>query len=56
MTSEGLVEIAEGEFADRSANKIPRMSMGGRAEGLAYADLVERTPISVSGLIDLLQT
>ena len=35
MTSEGLVE----------------MLMGGRAEGLACADLGARTPIGVSGIL-----
>ena len=38
MTSEG--EMFEGDSAD---------SMGGRAEGLACADLVARTPIGASG-------
>ena len=44
MTSEGLGEMFEGDSADMCA-----MSMGGRAEGLACADLGARTPIGVSG-------
>ena len=34
MTSEGL-----GDFADMCSEKFPFMLMGGRAEGLAFADL-----------------
>jgi hypothetical protein len=44
MTSEGLGEMFEGDSADTCGGKIPLMLMGGRAEGLAYADLVARTP------------
>ena len=43
MTSEGLGEMFEGDYADTSAGKFPLMSMGGRAEGLACSDLGERT-------------
>ena len=49
MTSEGLGEMFEGNSADMCAEKFPLMSMGGRAEGLACADLGVRTPIGVSG-------
>ena len=49
MTYEGLGEMFEGDSADTCAGKFPLMSMGGRAEGLACADLGVRTPIGVSG-------
>ena len=49
MTSEGLGEMFEGDSADTYAEKIPLVSMGRRAEGLACADPVERTPIGASG-------
>ena len=49
MTSEGLEEMFEGNFADMCANKIPFIAMGGRAEGLECADPGARTPIGVSG-------
>ena len=49
MTSEGLVEMFEGDSADTCAKKIPLVSMGGRAEGLACADPGARTPIGASG-------
>ena len=51
MTSEGLGEMFEG------AGKFPLVSMGGRAEGLACADPVARTPIDASEnflLVDIL--
>ena len=35
---------------DLYAKKIPLMAMGGRAAGLACADLGARTPIGVSGI------
>ena len=38
MTSEGLEEMFEDDFADRCAKKIPLMSMGGQAKGLVCAD------------------
>ena len=38
----------EGDFADMCAEKLPLMSMGGQAEGLACADPGARTPIGVS--------
>ena len=47
MTSEGLGEMFEGDSADMCAGKFPLVSMGGRAEGLACAD-VERGPPSAS--------
>ena len=49
MTSEGLGEIFEGESADTITGKFPLVSMGGRAEGLACAEPVARTPIDASG-------
>jgi hypothetical protein len=49
MTSKGLGEMFEGDSADMCAEKFPLVSMGGRAEGLACADLVARTPICTSG-------
>ena len=49
MTSEGLGEMFEGDSADMGAGKFPQVSMGGRAEGLASADLGARTPINASG-------
>ena len=48
MTSEGLGEMFEGDSADMFARKFPLVSMGGRAEGLACADPVARTPIGAS--------
>ena len=39
----------EGDSADTLARKFPILSMGGRVEGLACADLVARTPIVASG-------
>ena len=47
MTSEGLGEMFEGDFADTCTGKFPLMSMGGREEGLALADPGARTPIGV---------
>jgi hypothetical protein len=49
MTSEGLGEMFEGDFANMCADNFSLMSMGGRAEGLACTDPGVRTPISVSG-------
>ena len=49
MTSEGLGEMFEGDFADTLAGKFPLVLMGGRAEGVACADPVARTPIGASG-------
>ena len=49
MTSEGLGEMFEGDSADKFGRKFPFMSMEGRAEGLACAEPVPRTPIGVSG-------
>ena len=45
MTSEGLGEMFEGDSADMCGKKIPLVSMGGRAEGLACTDPEARTPI-----------
>jgi hypothetical protein len=39
MTSEGLGEMFEGDSADTGAGKFLLVSMGGRVEGLACADL-----------------
>ena len=49
MTSEGLGEMFEGDYADICAGKFPLVSMGGRAEGLACADPGARTLIGASG-------
>ena len=48
MTSEGLGEMFEGDSADMCAGKFPIVLMGGRAEGLAWADLGATTPIGAS--------
>ena len=48
MTSEGLGEMSEGDSADTCAGNLPLVSMGGRAEGLACADPLARTPIGAS--------
>ena len=48
MTSEGLGEIFEGDYADMCAGKFLLMLMGGQAEGLPCADPGARTPIGVS--------
>ena len=45
MSSEGLGEMFEGDSADMCAGKFSPTSMGGRAEGLAFADPGARTPI-----------
>ena len=49
MTSEGFGEMFEGDSADTCAGKFSLVSMGGRVEGLAWADPGVRTPISASG-------
>jgi hypothetical protein len=54
MTSEGLGEMFEGDSADTGAGKFPLVRMGGRAEGLACADLGARTPIGTSGFFSLI--
>ena len=51
MTSEGLGEMFEGDSADTHTGKFPLVSMGGRAEGLACADLVARIPMGASGIL-----
>ena len=48
MTSEGLGEMFEGDYADTCARKLPLVSMECRAEGLACADLGARTHIGTS--------
>jgi hypothetical protein len=50
MTSEGLGEIFEGDYADMCADKFPLVLMGCRADDLACADLGGRTPIGTSGI------
>jgi hypothetical protein len=45
MTSEGLGELVEGDSADTCTRKFPLMSMGGQAEGLAFADPGGRTRV-----------
>ena len=52
MTSEGLGEMFEGDSAVMCAEKVPLVSMGGRAEGLTCADPGARTPIGASGIIE----
>ena len=42
MTSEWLVEMFEGDSADMCAEKFPLMSMGGRAEDLAWTIPIEK--------------
>ena len=49
MTYEGMGEIFEGDSAETFGGKFPLILIGGRAEGLARADPVARTPIGVSG-------
>ena len=49
MTSEGLGEMFEGNSADTCVGHFSLTSMGGRAEGLACANPVARTPIGMSG-------
>ena len=49
MTSEGLGEMFEGDYADTCGGKFLLMLMGGRAEGLTCADPGGRTPIGLSG-------
>ena len=53
MTSEGLGEMFKGDSADTCAGKLPLVSMGGRAEGLACEDRRARTPIGASGNFDI---
>ena len=55
MTSEGLGEMFEGDSVDTCAGKFSLMLMGGPAEGLACADPGARTPIGVSGNVNLSQ-
>ena len=49
MNSDGFGEMFEGDSADTLAGKFQLVSMGCRAEGLACADPVARTPIGASG-------
>jgi hypothetical protein len=49
MTSGGLWEIFEGDFADMCAEKFPLVSIGGRAgaeRGVSRAQTRERGPLS----------
>ena len=50
MTSEGLGEMFEGDYADTCGGKFPLKLMGGQAEGLGCADPGVRTPIGVNKL------
>ena len=43
-----------GMFTNKNFGKFPLVSMGGRAKGLACADLEARTPIGASGIKDTL--
>ena len=52
MNSEGFGEMFEGDSADMCAGKFPLLSIGGRVEGLACADLGVRTPIGASGILN----
>ena len=45
MTSEGLEEMFEGDFADTFADKFSPMLMGGRANGQACADGEQGPPL-----------
>ena len=54
MTSEGLVEMFDGDSADTCGGKFPLVSMGGRAEGLACTDPGARTPIGASGIFNFI--
>ena len=56
MTSEGLGEMFEYDSADMCAGKFLLVSMGGRAEGLAFADPEARTPIGASENVLLIIT
>jgi hypothetical protein len=51
MTSKGLGEMFQGDFADMCAGKLPLVAMGGRAEGLACTDPGARTPIDASQFV-----
>ena len=55
MTSEGLVEMFEGDSADMCAEKFPLVSMGGQADGIRCADPGVRTPIGASGNFSILR-
>jgi hypothetical protein len=50
MTSDGLVEMFEGDSADRCTVHFFLVSKGGWSEGLACADLGASTPIGTSGI------
>ena len=41
--------MSEGDSAETCTGKFPLMSMGGRAEGLVFADPGVRNPIGMSG-------
>jgi hypothetical protein len=51
MTYDGLGKMFEVDSADMCGGKIPLVSMGGLAEGLACADPGARTPITASGIL-----
>ena len=52
----GLGEMFEGYSADTRAEKFPLVSMGGRAEGLACADLGARTPSALAEIFSFFTT
>ena len=56
MTTQGLAEMFEGDFADTCAKTHPLMSMwgGGQEDGQACADPFARTPIGMSGIYFLI--
>ena len=49
MTFEGLGEMFEGDFADRSHETFPLASMGEPAKHQAFTD-VSKDPIGVNGI------
>jgi hypothetical protein len=55
MTSEVLVEVFKGDSADKCAGKFPLVSMGGQANGQAFAD-GERGPPSARAEFSVLKS
>ena len=47
----GLGEMFEGDSADMCAGKFLLVSMGGRGEGLGYADPVARTIVLILNFV-----
>ena len=57
MTSEGLGEMFEGDFADMCAGKFPLVSMGGRAEGLTCETREQGPPSALAEIyVNITQT